>query len=269
MNRINFPDELKNLRKKQDLSQEDLATLLANSHRVFEGVNQVMISKWESGETKTSLLRRLGIANYFSQHYEFDAKETEVISPSVKLSDISVNQDIAYNYSIDNVEFYTINSIPSEQWSDILSIHSKLYSLDFLTFYQADHLSVDNLIILTFYSKGLMVGHIVYDDKTDMLLSVGSISLSIRKQVLTYMTERMTKPSFVIPAHDPAMSQFLYDLYLEPKRSMFRLFLFTVEPQQIATNPFYQNMLANSNQSFKYLRYYSQKMKKKSIEFIL
>tara|TARA_B100001059_G_scaffold114514_1_gene114790 strand:- start:4014 stop:4844 length:831 start_codon:yes stop_codon:yes gene_type:complete len=267
MTRDDFSNELKRLREEQGLSQEELATLLAHSHRAFEGVNQVMISKWERGETKTSLLRRLGIANYFAQVYEFDAKEVDVISPSVKLGEIPVNQDISYSYAIDNVVSYTVKSIPNELWTDILSLHSKLYSLDFLKFYNADHLSVDNLVILSFYSKGLIVGHIVYDDQTDMLLSVGSISLSIRKQILQYIADDIKKPSFVIPVHDPAMAQFLYDLYLTPKRSMFGLFLFRVDPLPLVNNPFYQNMSADRDQSFKYFSYYSQKMKKKSIEF--
>ncbi|MDO6764669.1 helix-turn-helix domain-containing protein [Agarivorans sp. 1_MG-2023] len=269
MNRDNFPTELKRLREERNLSQEDMATLLANSHRVFDGVNQVTISKWERGDTKTSLLRRLGISSYLSIQYEYDAKELDTLSPSIKLSDIPVNQDISYSYSIDSVDCYTTKSIPSESWNDILAIHSKLYSLDFMTFYNADHLSVDDIVILVFYCKGLMVGHILYDDRTNMLLSIGSISLSIRKQVLQYMAESITKKSFIIPVHDPAMAQFLYDLYLEPKRSMFGLFLFTVEPQLLATNPFYQNLSENGDQSFKYFRYYSQKSKKKSIEFLL
>lgn len=269
MNRQNFHKELKRLREERNLSQEDFACLLACSHRAFDGVNQVMISKWERGETQTSLLRRLGIANYLSQHYEYDRKEIETVSPSVKLSEIPVNQDVSYSYSIDNVDSYTVKTIPSESWNDILSIHSKLYSLDFLKFYKADHLSVEDLVILVFYCKGLMIGHIVYDDKTNMLLSVGSMSLSIRRQVLQYMAEQMVKKSLVIPVHDPAMAQFLYDLYLEPKRSMFGLFLFTVDPSLLASNPFYQNLSEAGDQSFKYFRYFSQKMKKKSIEFIL
>lgn len=269
MNRNDFPNELKRLREERDLSQEDLASLLACSHRVFDGVNQVMISKWERGETKTSLLRRLGISNFLSQHYEYDRKETEVISPSVKLSEIPVNQDISYSYAIDNVDSYTIKTIPSDSWNDILSIHSKLYSVDFLKFYKAEHLSVDNLVIHIFCCKGLMVGHIVYDKKTSMLLSVGSISLSIRQQVLQYMAECMAKKSLIIPVHDPAMAQFLYDLYLEPKRSMFGLFLFTVDFASLVSNPFYQNVSEVGDQSFRYFRYFSQKIKKKSIEFIL
>ncbi|GEM79543.1 helix-turn-helix domain-containing protein [Vibrio superstes] len=269
MNRRNFPKELKRLREARNLSQEDFAALLANSHRAFDGVNQVMISKWERGDTTTSLIRRLGIANYLSQQYEYDEKEIEVISPSFKLSDIPVNQDISYRYVIDNVEIHTIKTILNDSWEDILSIHSKLYSLDFMRFYNADHLSTDDIVILVFYSKGLMVGHILYDDRTNMLLSVGSISLSIRHQVLQHMAERMTKKSLIIPAHDPAMAQFLYDLYLDPKRSMFGLFLFTVEPAILASNPFYQNLSETGDQSFKYFRYFSQKMKKKSIEFVL
>ncbi|WP_139684047.1 helix-turn-helix domain-containing protein [Vibrio tasmaniensis] len=269
MNRENFPEELKRLREEKTLSQEDLATLLANSHRVFGGINQVTLSKWERNETTTSLIRRLGIANYFSQHYEFDDKEAETISPSVKLSDIPVNQDIAYRYTIDTVESYTMKTVPNDVLEDILSIHSKLYSLDFLSFYQADHLSVDNIVILSFYCKGLMMGHIVYDDKNDMLLSVGSISLSVRKQVLRYLTESMAKKSLTIPAHDPAMAQFLYDLYLKPTKAMFGLFLFKVDSLVLINNPFYQNLTEESSPVFKYLRYYSLRKKRKSIEFTL
>jgi len=52
MTRDDFSNELKRLRDEQGLSQEELATLLAHSHRTFEGVNQVMISKWEREKPK-------------------------------------------------------------------------------------------------------------------------------------------------------------------------------------------------------------------------
>lgn len=84
MNKENFPIELKRLRESLSISQEEFAELLSNSHRVFSGVNQVMVSQWERVKTLPSFVRRLGIASFFQVDYDFSVEEMVQVKAATK-----------------------------------------------------------------------------------------------------------------------------------------------------------------------------------------
>ena len=132
MNKENFSERLKELREERQLSQEELADVLSNSHRAFSGVNQVMISQWERGKTTPSFVRRVGLASFFQVEYDFSVEEMSQVKSATKLMNRPFNSDVAYDYEITQVDTYNFSSLPEKELALIRSMHAKLYGFDFL-----------------------------------------------------------------------------------------------------------------------------------------
>ncbi len=268
MNKENFSDKLKLLREQLGASQEELADVLAKSHRAFKGVNQVMLSQWERGKTQPSFVRRLGIASFFQQDYDFSIEEMVQVKAATKLMDKPFNFDIAYDYKIGAVETYKLADIPDERLHLIRSMHSKLYGRDFIETAKRLGVPSSDMLVMCFLCENLMIGHVVYETGGNMLFSVGAMSAPIRRQIFDHLAADMPETEFSFPTIDPAMSQFLYDLYFEPCCNKLGLTFYRASIKKVVENPFSQMIQNKHDVYFKYIRYYDLKMKKKSVEFI-
>ena len=269
MDKQNFSQELKRLREEHPLSQEELAEVLSTSHRAFSGVNQVAVSQWERGKTLPSFVRRLGIASFFQQEYEFSVDEMIQVKAATKKMDRPFNVDIGYDYKVTSVESYNMSSLPVKRLKSIQGMHLKTYGKDFIEVAQQLGVKKEDMQVLCFLFEGVIIGHVVYDGVSKMLCSVGAVSVVIRRKIFAHMADNLAGTEFRFPTIDPAMCQFLYDLYLEPYMSKLGMPFFKADINKVVSNPFSQNIQNKHDIYFKYIRYHDLKQKKKSVEFVL
>ncbi|MEZ9153160.1 helix-turn-helix transcriptional regulator [Vibrio sp. 10N.222.52.C3] len=269
MNKENFPEELKRLREAASISQEEFAELLSHSHRAFSGVNQVMVSQWERAKTVPSFVRRLGIASFFQLDYDFSVEEMVQVKAATKNVERPFSVDIGYDYEVTSVESYSMGTLPAKRLKSIQIMHQKTYGKDFIEV--SKHLGVikEDMQVLCFLFEGVIIGHVVYDGLSKMLCSVGAVSIVIRRKIFDYMADNLSGTEFRFPTLDPAMSQFLYDLYLEPYMSKLGMPFFKADIKKVVNNPFSQNIQNKHDIYFKCIRYHDLKQKKKSVEFVL
>ncbi|MDD1823442.1 helix-turn-helix domain-containing protein [Photobacterium sp. ZSDE20] len=269
MDKSNFAQKLKYLREDKALSQEEFAELLSHSHRAFSGVNQVMVSQWERAKTLPSFVRRLGIASFFQIDYDFSVEEMVQVKAATKNVERPFSVDIGYDYEVTSVESYSMGTLPAKRLKSIQIMHQKTYGKDFIEV--SKHLGVikEDMQVLCFLFEGVIIGHVVYDGLSKMLCSVGAVSIVIRRKIFDYMADNLSGTEFRFPTLDPAMSQFLYDLYLEPYMSKLGMPFFKADIKKIVKNPFSQNIQNKHDIYFKYIRYHDLKQKKKSVEFVL
>lgn len=269
MDKQNFSQELKRLREEHPLSQEELAEVLSTSHRAFSGVNQVAVSQWERGKTLPSFVRRLGIASFFQQEYEFSVDEMIQVKAATKKMDRPFNVDIGYDYEVTSVESYNMSSLPVKRLKSIQGMHLKTYGKDFIEVALQLGVKKEDMQVFCFLFEGVIIGHVVYDGVSKMLCSVGAVSVVIRRKIFAYMADNLAGTEFRFPTIDPAMCQFLYDLYLEPYMSKLGMPFFKADIKKVVNNPFSQNIQNKHDIYFKYIRYHDLKQKKKSVEFVL
>ncbi|MCC2522004.1 helix-turn-helix domain-containing protein [Vibrio coralliilyticus] len=269
MNKENFSKRLKDLREERQLSQEELADVLSNSHRAFSGVNQVMISQWERGKTTPSFVRRVGLASFFQVEYDFSVEEMSQVKSATKLMNRPFNSDVAYDYEITQVDTYNFSSLPEKELALIRSMHAKLYGFDFLDTTQRFGFSREGIVVICFRSEGLLVGHFAYTTEANMFLSLGASSIIIRRQIFDYLSKNLEDTFVSFPTIDPAMSQFLYDLYFEPCCHQHGFIFYRADIKKVIENPFSQTIQNRHDVYFKYIRYHDLKQKKKSVEFLI
>jgi transcriptional regulator with XRE-family HTH domain len=269
MNKENFPIELKRLRESISISQEEFAELLSNSHRAFLGVNQVMVSQWERAKTLPSFVRRLGIASFFQVDYDFSVEEMVQVKAATKNVERPFSIDIGYDYEVTSVESYNMGALPAKRLKSIQGMHLKTYGKDFIEVSQHLGVKKEDMQVLCFLFEGVIIGHVVYDGLSKMLCSVGAVSIVIRRKIFDYMADNLSDTEFRFPTLDPAMCQFLYDLYLEPYMSKLGMPFFKADIKKVVKNPFSQNIQNKHDIYFKYIRYHDLKQKKKSVEFVL
>ncbi|NRB68958.1 MAG: helix-turn-helix transcriptional regulator [Vibrio sp.] len=266
MNKIRFYKHLKSLRQKHSLSQEQLALSLSSSHRSFSGVNQAMISQWEAGKRKPSLVRRLGIASFFQTSYEFSLEELKHAKPVENQINRIYNSSYIYNYQITSIESSNLNDTPLERLSLIESLHIKtsVYDMQFLI----DKFSIDrnDIMVICFLSENLLIGHFIYDKKKNIFISWGAISNTIKVIVFDYICNKMFSKICIIPIVDPIMGQFLYDLYYSPCCNDLNIKYFKLHLEGLIKNPFVQSIISTNDMYFKYISYYSLHQKKSTIE---
>lgn len=266
MNKIRFHKHLKSLRQDHSLSQEQLASCLSSSHRAFFGVNQAMISQWEGGKRKPSLVRRLGIASFFQTPYEFSLEELKHVKPVEKQINSIYNTSYIYNYEVTSIESSNLNDTPVERLALIQSLHvqTSVYDMQFLI----DKFSIDrnDIVVVCFISENLLIGHFIYDRKRNIFLSWGAISNAIKVIVFDYICKKMNSKTCIIPIVDPIMGQFLYDLYHNPCCNDSNITYFKVHLEQLIKNPFIQSMIATNDMYFKYIHYYALHQKNSTIE---
>ncbi|MFM2586750.1 helix-turn-helix domain-containing protein [Vibrio sp. TBV020] len=269
MNKEKFAQELKRLREQSEMSQEELADILSCSHRAFKGTNQVMLSQWERGKTVPSFVRRLGIANYFKVDYDFSVEEMTQVKAATKLMDHPINSDLAYDYEITEVKRFDLSELPEKKLKSIDKLHAKLYGKGFLDALKFLNVDTSKVEVLCFMSEGLMIGHTIYERETYLLLSIGALSVTLRREIFDYLSNLLGDIQCTFPVMDPAMGQFLYDLYLEPCCNQAGLMFFRSSIREVVENPFSQTIQTRHDIYFKYIRYYDLKLKKKSVDFTL
>ncbi|WP_333003116.1 helix-turn-helix transcriptional regulator [Vibrio coralliilyticus] len=269
MDKDNFNITLKQLREERKLSQGELADVLSNSHRAFSGINQVMVSHWERAKATPSFVRRIGLASFFQVDYNFSIDEMAQLKPAMRLMSRPVNNTIAYDYNITDVVSYSFHSLPEFDLQMIQSMHVKLYGVDFNYLIKKAGFSLEEITVICFQHKGLLIGHFAYEKNTKMLVSLGASSVAIRRQIFEYLSNSAETRYVSFPTLDPAMSQFLYDLYLEPCCHRHGFIHFRGDIKKILENPFALAIQSKHDAHFKYVRYSYLKQKNKSVEYTL
>lgn len=181
------------------------------------------------GEKLPSFVRRLVIARFFQVDYDFFVEEMVQVKAATKDAERSFSIDIGYDYKVTSVESHSLSSLPAKRLRSIQGIHQKTYGKDFIEV--ASHLGVkrEDMQVLCFLYEGVIIGHVVYDGVSKMLCSVGAVSIVIRRKIFDYMADSLADTEFCFPTLDPAMCQFLYDLYLEPYMSKFGMPFFKAD----------------------------------------
>ncbi|WDE08745.1 helix-turn-helix transcriptional regulator [Thalassomonas viridans] len=268
MDKISFPEDIKKLREEKNISQEEMAYLLSSSHRAFSGVNQVMLSHWERAKMLPSFVRRIGMASFFHVSYDFSTEEVLTVKSLSKLMNIPINHDVGYNFKISSVKHYDFDDAPDFILSSVGKVHRNLYNRDLIADANLIGKDKSQFKILCFLDGDVAIGHLIFDYSANILVSMGAIDINVRRMIFKYIHDEMSSDEYIFPAYDPAMSQFLYDLYMEPYYQKGGLIFFKGTLKTAATNPFAQGLYNESNGYFVYLRYNEQRLKKKSIEFI-
>ena len=141
------------------MSQLELVEALSLSHRAFQGINQPMLSKWEHGNGQPSLMRRIGVAAFFSQHYQYQADEQRIIQGVDKYDDFFTGHDSIYPYRIDVFKHYRWEELPSDYQEQISQAHNQYRHLTLPSLIEC--MQIDEISVVMSMHNQTIVGHAI------------------------------------------------------------------------------------------------------------
>ncbi|MGR5094903.1 helix-turn-helix domain-containing protein [Vibrio maritimus] len=241
--RDNFAQALKHWRSFNGMSQLDLVEALSLSHRAFQGVNQPMLSKWEHGNGQPSLMRRVGVAAFFQQPYQYSDEELRLIQSVEKYDQLFVGFDTLYPCTIDQYVTYTWDKLPELYREQILYAqeHYRYISFDDLI----SVMSVSEIHVVVALHKNAMVGHVVYGkDQTgqDCLLSYLALDKSLYRQVHLHVCELFEGKKMLLTAIKPYAKTVITDIYIPEKYNIGELSVFECNIDTLTSNPFFEQL---------------------------
>ncbi len=158
--RQTFSEAMRYFRKQNRLSQTELTNQLSSSHMLYQNVSQSMISHWERGNVEPSLLRRIGIADFFAQDYVYESAETALISKALKSKDNLLSQQCLYDFSVDQQIIGQWDLLENKCQQLILKAHAKIFSLPLESVLQ--QMQIRSPQVLRLLYKGAIIGHAVF-----------------------------------------------------------------------------------------------------------
>ncbi|PMM12813.1 transcriptional regulator [Vibrio breoganii] len=257
MNKQNFHERLKALRIETGLSQGDLANQLSEEHRVFANVTQSMISLWERGKVTPSILRRVGLAHFFSADYQYDQAEQQLMNRAKTFEMLFEKENTFYDYPVTSEEVIRYSRLSEYQREWVKNAH--LYVL-------GGKQALDESIAMQditdpwvriYYHQGAIVAALVYEKTEDKItiVSLSAINIFIWKHVHKDIATLPLKTLIRTRVREASLSLLLRDLYVEPEEYSCGTEIYETSIGHLYHNSFVKNMLDNDAYDFRLLRY--------------
>lgn len=241
--RDNFAQALKHWRSFNGMSQLDLVEALSLSHRAFQGVNQPMLSKWEHGNGQPSLMRRVGVAAFFQQSYQYAEEELRLIQSVEKYDQFFVGFDTLYPCSIDQYITYSWDQLPEPYREQVVYAQENYRNISFDDL--IDVMSVTEIHVIVAMHKNAMVGHIVYGKDgsgQDCLLSYVALYKSLYRHVHRYACSLFEGKKVLVTAIKPFAKTYISDIYIPEKYSIGELSVYECNIDTLSANPFFEQI---------------------------
>ncbi|GAL23565.1 hypothetical protein JCM19235_3887 [Vibrio maritimus] len=241
--RDNFAQALKHWRSFNGMSQLDLVEALSLSHRAFQGVNQPMLSKWEHGNGQPSLMRRVGVAAFFQQPYQYSEEELRLIQSVEKYDQFFVGFDTLYPCTIDRYVTYSWDKLPEVYREQILYAQENYRNISFDDLINV--MSVSEIHVVVALHNNAMVGHIVHGKDgsgQDCLLSYLALDKVLYRQVHRYASEMFEDKKVLITAIKPYAKTVISDIYIPEKYRIGDLSVYECNINTLNANPFFERI---------------------------
>lgn len=257
MNKQNFHERLKALRIDTGLSQGDLANQLSEEHRVFANVTQSMISLWERGKVTPSILRRVGLAHFFSVNYQYDQAEQQLIKRAKTFEMLFEKENTFYDYPVTSEEVLRYSRLSKYQRDWVKNAHSYIIQGNMDLEESMARQEITDPWVRIYYHQGAVVSACVYDRTEDKItiVSLSAINIFIWKHVHRDIATLPPQTTIRTGVREPSLSLLLRDLYIEPQISACGVEIYETSVAHIYQNTFIKNMLDHDAYDFRLLRY--------------
>lgn len=256
--RQTFSEAMRYFRKQCKLSQTELTDQLSTSHKLYQNVSQSMISHWERGNVEPSLLRRIGIASFFSKDYVYEKSETAIISKALKNKDNLLAQQCLYNFTVDKQVVTHWDMLDDTSKQLISQGHSKIFSLPLE--HVLNKMNIQRPQVLRLLHGGAIIGHAIFSIENGVfsLASYGALAEDVRIRLTKTLLELCIGCELHVVVHASSLECFLRDIYLEKTEQNGNVSFYRGHSTQLLNNPLSEpNLHTNSN--FRCLRYLQQK----------
>ncbi|MGF1751246.1 MULTISPECIES: helix-turn-helix domain-containing protein [Vibrio] len=244
--KINFAQTLKYWRNFHGMSQLELVEALSLSHRAFQGINQPMLSKWEHGNGQPSLMRRIGVATYFSQPYQFQPDEQRIIQGVDKYDDFFIGHDPIYSYHIDAFKHYRWEELPSDYREQITRAHDTYRHLSLSTL--IDCLAVNDIRVVMVMHNQSIIGHAIFGTTAlgqECLLNYLAIDKPRYHEVHNYICQLYKGKTLLVATYLPLAKTMLSDIYIPVKYHHGDITVFECNVDTLNSNPFFEQLFAD------------------------
>ncbi|WP_144208892.1 helix-turn-helix transcriptional regulator [Shewanella donghaensis] len=247
-NKSNFSNVLRQYRKSYRLSQQALADDLANNHSLFKNINQSMVSLWEKGTIQPSLNRRVGLANFFKQDYQYDDHEMKVLKKAQKLRSTHAEMSNIYDYNINQIKEFWYEEMSEDQKSVIFKAHKAHSGFHFEE--TLEHIESKKLKVVCFYYNNSLVGHLAFCAAQNGLFKIASlvaIDKQIKLNIFKFIQTISSEFELVIPSFIKYYSNLFSDIYLDDVKTSSPITLHSGKSSSIFGNPFVQHNLSGND----------------------
>jgi len=206
--RDNFSKALTFYRKKNKLSQDQLAQELALNHPMFEAVSQSILSKWESTKQEPPLLKRMCIANILGQSYKLNTEERNQLKHAQSLE--------LQHQKFHNIYNYQHNKVESISWGKLDRFERNLIEKSHLNLTHEplsctiNHFRNVDLNIIKVTYNDVLLGHCLIgrNTKYHVVLSMIFTNTEILKVLFSHL-ESIIQEKVIIPALTQSANYFL------------------------------------------------------------
>ena len=209
----NFPNSLRKLRASSKLSQHDLSISLSKSHKLFENINQPMISNWEKGNNLPSLTRRVGVATYFNVDYNYSNSELNILKRSLKNEMFYDPHLTIYPLKVNktqDLDWEMLDEATKVQIRHAFFVRHKDKLDDFLERKGLRHAKVK-----CYYHDSMLVGHVMYSliDGVFYYICAAGMNSDIHSSVLAELESLCDVQIIEMHATIPAIKYLLLSIY--------------------------------------------------------
>lgn len=209
----NFPNLLRKLRTNSKLSQHDLSISLSKSHKLFENINQPMISNWEKGNNLPSLTRRVGVATYFNVDYCYSNSELNILKRSLKNEMFYDPHLTIYPIRINNtqdLDWEALDEVTKIKIRHAFFVRHKDKLDAFLARKHLRHAKVK-----CYYHDNMLVGHVMYSliDDVFYYICAAGMNSDIHSHVLTDLEKLCDVKVIEMHATIPVIKHLLLSIY--------------------------------------------------------
>ncbi len=258
-----FASALKYWRHMHSLSQLELVEKLSVSHHAFLGVNQPMLSKWEHGNGLPSLMRRVGVATFFEQPYDYDDSELKIVKSAEKYDTFFNGIEPVYPYEVERIEKYPWSGLSASLKEQILYAHHAYRQVELRELVL--FLDIQDINVVVAFHKNAIVGHIAYGIDNNGTLCLLS-NMGLTKDIYLQMHQRTCRlfqgKKVIFNAKLPYFKSVMNDFYIEEKSQFKGISVYECHMDQLSQNPFFSHVFSDAS-DFLHLCYYQKALKNK------
>lgn len=236
--RKTFSEAMRYFRKHNKLSQIELSDQLSRSHALFQNVSQSMVSHWERGNVEPSLLRRLGMAHFFSQPYHYDQIESGRLQKALRYREEFLGDRCLYEYPISKKDIFSWDALPASLKEMIARGHKNTFSTPIEVVLRTMNITAPSVLCLLHGSA--VVGHALFTVQGNVfkLASYGAVSKSARHELTKAISDLSCSYELYTVVRSSSLEQYLKDIYMRKVTQLDALSFYRGMSSQVFENPF-------------------------------
>lgn len=265
--KCHFASALKHWRHLHSLSQLELVEKLSSSHHAFLGVNQPMLSKWEHGNGLPSLMRRVGVATFFEQPYDYDEGEKKTVKAAAKYNTFFNGIEPVYPYEVERIEKYPWSGLTASLKEQILYAHHAYRQVELKELVL--FLGIQDINVVVAFHKNAIMGHIAYGMDSHGTLCLLS-NMGLTKDIYLQMHQRACRlfqgKKVIFNAKLPYFKSLMNDFYIEEKSQYKGISVYECHMDLLMLNPFFHCVFSDTS-DFLSLCHYQKALKSKRTSY--